>query len=211
MTHTYSAGGPRRTAVLTAIIGFHFGMFLLIAGSFMPRPYGPSPEPPVLRVLPPEPKPRTMIVPRLSQPLEVADDPVPEPPLQLPDFSRRDDAKPLPAEVAAVPGGGAFVETRTADIVAPRLRLRGDRLAALISACYPAAARRAGEEGRVLVRVRVGSDGGIAAWQIEQGSGFSRLDAAVRCIIERLVIEPGRRDGRAVAAEVLLPIVFRLD
>lgn len=211
MTHTYSAGGSRRTAVLTAIIGFHFGMFLLIASSFMPRPFGPSPEPPVLRLLPPEPKPRVMIVPRLSQPLEVADYPVLEPPLQLPDFSRREDAKPSPADDATVPGGDVIVETRAADIVGPRLRLRGDRLAALISACYPAAARRAGEEGRVLVRVRVGSDGRIVAWQIQQGSGFSRLDEAVRCIIERLVIEPGRRDGRAVEAEALLPIMFRLD
>lgn len=211
MTRTYSAGGSRRTAVLTAIIGFHFGIFLLVASSFMPRPFGPSPEPPVLRVLPPEPKPQVMIVPRLSQPLEVADYSVPEPPLQLPDFSRRDDANPSPADDAIVPGGGVIVATRAADIVAPRLRLRGDRLAALISACYPAAARRAGEEGRVLVRVRVGSDGRIVAWQIQQGSGFSRLDDAVRCIIERLVIEPGRRDGRAVEAEALLPIVFRLD
>ena len=211
MTHTYSAGGSRRIAVFTAIIGFHFGMFLLIASGLVPRPFDLAPEPPVVRVLPPEPKPRVTIVPRLPQPFEVVDYRVPEPRTQLPDFSRRDDAEPSQAGDTTTPGEGVVIETRAADIVAPRLRMHGDRLAALINACYPAAARRAGEEGRVLVRVLVGSDGKVVSWQVQQGSGFSRLDEAVRCIIERLVIEPGRRDGRAVAAEALLPIVFRLD
>jgi TonB family protein len=107
-------------------------------------------------------------------------------------------------------GDGVAERPAVVEVIAPRLRMHGDRLAVLINACYPAAARRAGEEGRVLVRVLVGSDGEVVSWQILRGSGFPRLDEAVRCIIERLVVEPARRGGRAVAAEALLPIVFRL-
>lgn len=213
MTHTYSAGGSRRTVVFTAIVGFHFGMILIIASGLVPPPFGlpREPEPPVVRILPPEPKPRIRIVPPVPGPFEVADYRVPEPQVPLPDFSRRDDAEPSQAGDATLPGEGVVVAARAADVVAPRLRMHGDRLTALINACYPAAARRAGEEGRVLVRVMVGSDGKIVSWHIQQGTGLPRLDEAVRCIIERLVIEPGRRDGRAVEAEALLPIVFRLD
>ena len=108
-------------------------------------------------------------------------------------------------------GDGVAERPEVVEVIAPRLRMQGDRLAALINACYPAASRRAGEEGRAVVRVLVGSNGKIRSWRLEQGTGFPRLDDAVRCIIERLVIEPGRRDGRAVEAEALLPIVFRLD
>jgi protein TonB len=212
MTHTYSAGGSRRTAVFTAILGFHFGMFLLIASGLVPRPFGMADkERPDVRLLPPTEEPRQPVAPEKLRPIEVEGNWVPEPDTPIPDFRERDDTSLSHDGVATVPGEGAVVEPRAADVVAPRLRMHGDRLAALINACYPAGPRRAGEEGRVLVRVRVGKDGRIVAWQIQQGSGFSRLDEAVRCIIERLVIEPGRRDGRAVEAEALLPIVFRLD
>ena len=81
----------------------------------------------------------------------------------------------------------------------------------MINACYPAGARRAGEEGRVTVRVVIGAGGPASTWNVEHGSGFPRLDAAVGCVIRRLEFLPGRRDGRAVDATVMLPIVFRLD
>jgi protein TonB len=213
MTHTYSAGGSRRTAVFTAIIGFHFGMFLLVASGLVPRPFGTTgeKEPPVVRLLPPEEEPWQVVAPQGPRPIEIADSWVPEPDTPLPDFKPDEDAVPLRTGDVGLPGDGVVVSTRAVDIVAPRLRMQGDRLAALINACYPAGARRASEEGRAIVRVLVGSDGKVLSWRILQGTGFPRLDEAVRCIIERLVIEPGRRDGRAVEAEALLPIVFRLD
>lgn len=213
MTHAYSAEGSRRTAVFTAIIGFHFGMYLLIASGLVPRPFGVTrdPDPPDVRLLPPEEQPREAVVPRLPGPLEDMDFTVLEPDTQLPDF-RQDDTNPSQTDRRTVaPDGGVAIVTRAPVLVAPRLRMHGDRLAALINACYPAGSRRTGEEGRAVARVLVGSDGRVLSWQLEQGTGFPRLDEAVRCIIERLVIEPGRRDGRAVEAEVLLPIVFRLD
>jgi len=212
MTHAYSAGGSRRTAVFTAIIGFHLGMFLLIASGLVPRPIGPArePDPPDVRLLPPEEKLWEAVVPRLPGPVEDLVYRVPEPVTPIPDFSEKDDTNRSYTDDTAAPGDGAVIVKTAPDVAGPRLRMHGDRLAALINACYPAASRRAGEEGRAVARVLVGSDGRVLSWRLEQGTGFPRLDEAVRCIIERLVIEPGRRDGRAVEAEALLPIVFRL-
>jgi protein TonB len=95
--------------------------------------------------------------------------------------------------------------------VAASLRTRRDRLDALIDSCYPAAARRGNEEGRAVAHVVLGAQGAVASWSVAESSGFPRLDAAMDCVIRRLAFEPARRDGAAVASEVRLPIVFRLD
>ncbi len=210
MTHTYSAGGTRRTAVLMAIIGLHFAIFLVVAADLVPAiTAAPEPVPPKVTLLPRKPEPRMVVRPDKPDPLDYASERVDEPIIPVPQVE-----DPMPPAVAvgqSRDGAGIAGQPVVVDVIAPRLRMHGDRLAALINACYPAAARRAGEEGRVLVRVLVGGDGRIMSWQIQQGSGFPRLDAAVRCIVDRLAIEPGRRDGRAIEAEALLPIVFRLD
>jgi protein TonB len=210
MTHAYSAGGPRRTAVLIAIFGLHFGIFLVVvAGVLPPIAVIPEPAAPEVTILPPTLEPQVRVRPENPDPLEYAGERVVEPIIPLPQIEEH--TTPTVVIDPNRAGDGVAERPAVVEVIAPRLRMHGDRLAALINACYPAAARRAGEEGRVLVRVLVGSDGKVVSWQVQQGSGFPRLDEAVRCIIERLVIEPGRRDGRAVAAEALLPIVFRLD
>lgn len=213
MTRTYSAGGYRRTAVFTTIVGLHFGLFLLIASGLVPPPFFTTggKEPPPVRLLPPNKEILPTVVPRLPGPIEYEVGRVPEPEPTLPDFNPRRDMDTPSVGDAGPTGEGVVISTPTADIVPPRLRMRGDRLAALVSSCYPPGSRRAGEEGRAAVRLLVGSDGKVRSWRLQQGTGFPRLDEAVRCIIERLVIEPGRRDGRAVEAEAFLPIVFRLD
>ncbi len=61
-----------------------------------------------------------------------------------------------------------------------------------------------------MVELRIDATGRVAAWNIVERSGFARLDAAVECVVRRLEFVPGRRDGKAVEASALLPIVFRL-
>jgi protein TonB len=210
MTHTYSAGGSRRTAVFAAIVGLHFGIFLVVAAGVLP-PITVIPEPaaPEVTLLPPTPEPQVPVRPDNPHPIEYAGERVEEPRIQLPLV----DEQTTSAAVIDQNRAGDVIAARPAivEVTAPRLRMQGDRLAALINACYPPGSRRAGEEGRAVVRLLVGSDGKVRSWRLQQGTGFPRLDEAVRCIIERLVIEPGRRDGRAVEAEAFLPIVFRLD
>ena len=62
-----------------------------------------------------------------------------------------------------------------------------------------------------MVSIVIDTEGRASSWAQAQGTGSSRLDAALECVVRRLQFHPGRRDGRAVVAEVQLPIVFRLN
>lgn len=76
---------------------------------------------------------------------------------------------------------------------------------------YPAASRRLGEEGRVLLRVLVSTQGVPVAVDIKQSSGFSRLDEAARTAVERWRFVPARRGVEAVESSVLVPLQFSLE
>ncbi|MBL8423926.1 MAG: energy transducer TonB [Candidatus Accumulibacter phosphatis] len=76
---------------------------------------------------------------------------------------------------------------------------------------YPVASRRLGEEGRVLLRVRVSAQGLPAEVDVKQSSGFPRLDEAARAAVERWRFVPARRGTEAVEASVLVPLQFSLD
>lgn len=76
---------------------------------------------------------------------------------------------------------------------------------------YPPASRRLGEEGRVVLRVHVSPGGTAESIEIKQPSGFARLDNAARDAVARWRFAPARRGEQAVAAWVLVPIVFNLE
>lgn len=75
---------------------------------------------------------------------------------------------------------------------------------------YPASAKRAGEEGRVLLRVLVSADGSARTVEIAKTSGFDRLDAAAIDAVRQWRFVPAHRGGAAVAAHVNVPVVFTL-
>lgn len=76
---------------------------------------------------------------------------------------------------------------------------------------YPAASRRLGEEGKVVLKVRVAVDGRALAVDLEKGSNFERLDEAACQVVARWRFVPARRGDQAVESSVLVPLVFRLD
>lgn len=76
---------------------------------------------------------------------------------------------------------------------------------------YPPLSRRAGEEGRVLLRVQVSPDGTATAVETETSSGHPRLDAAARTAVQKWRFVPARLGSQAVAASVLVPIAFKLN
>ena len=76
---------------------------------------------------------------------------------------------------------------------------------------YPAMSRRQGEEGKVVLRVRVSAQGASLAVEIKQSSGFTRLDEAARAAVERWRFVPARQGGEAVESTVLVPLHFSLD
>ncbi|KJV25282.1 hypothetical protein VI06_19510 [Aquitalea magnusonii] len=75
---------------------------------------------------------------------------------------------------------------------------------------YPPSSRRNGEEGRVLLRVRVSAAGQAEAVDVQHGSGFSRLDDAAREAVANWRFTPARRGAQAIASTVIVPITFRL-
>jgi protein TonB len=76
---------------------------------------------------------------------------------------------------------------------------------------YPSLSRRLGEEGKVLLRVRVTPDGRAATVDIEKSSNFDRLDEAARQSVAHWRFVPARRGDEAIEATVIVPVVFRLD
>ena len=76
---------------------------------------------------------------------------------------------------------------------------------------YPPLSRRLGEEGKVLLKVRVTADGQPSAVDLEKTSSFERLDDAARQAVARWRFVPAKRGDEAIEATVIVPIVFRLD
>lgn len=75
---------------------------------------------------------------------------------------------------------------------------------------YPALSRRMGEEGKVVLRVQVAASGLPTEVVLHVSSGSARLDQAAIDAVRRWKFLPARRGDQAVAASVLVPIVFSL-
>lgn len=76
---------------------------------------------------------------------------------------------------------------------------------------YPAAARRRGQQGRVVLSVRVSPSGAPEAVVLVSSSGVEALDAAARDAVRGWRFRPALANGVAVAATVEVPVRFRLD
>jgi len=76
---------------------------------------------------------------------------------------------------------------------------------------YPVLSRRLGEQGRVLLRVRIEADGSASAAQVYGSSGFVRLDQAAQQAVLRWRFVPGTRNGEPQAMWHLVPIHFVLE
>jgi len=75
---------------------------------------------------------------------------------------------------------------------------------------YPRSARRAGEQGTVVLRVLVAADGSPARVEVERSSGSASLDSAALEAVQRWRFVPARRGAVPVEAWVKVPVVFRL-
>ncbi len=75
---------------------------------------------------------------------------------------------------------------------------------------YPSLSVRAGEEGTVLCRIRIASDGSVSEVEIVESSGFPRLDQAAREGLLRWRFAPTIEAGVPVASTLLHPVEFLL-
>lgn len=153
-----------------------------------PRPETPPRPKPLAkpRPLPPQPLP-VLTAPAESPALVAAPPPLPEPP---------------PPQPIALPAAPPVVITEpifNADYLdnpAPE---------------YPRLSRRAGEQGRVLLRVLVNAAGRAQDVEVRTSSGFLRLDQSARDTVRAWRFVPAKRGNEPVPAWVLIPILFKLE
>ena len=73
---------------------------------------------------------------------------------------------------------------------------------------YPRVSRKRGERGKVLVRVFINRDGSSEKVEIEQSSGFTRLDEAAMNSAKKCRFIPAKRNGKPVKTLATIPYTF---
>lgn len=77
-------------------------------------------------------------------------------------------------------------------------------------AVYPDLARKAGVEGRVVIRVLVGTDGKIRKSVIEDSDNTLLNEAALKAVRDYGYVPPAVQNGTPIACWVSIPILFKL-
>ena len=151
-----------------------------------PQPPPPKPQPPVRRppILQPEPV-LAVNTPSAAPAFTVA----PQPPAPPPQAIVAPPAPPAPLVAA---------------------RFDADYLHNPKPA-YPAIARRRGEEGKVLLKVRVSSLGEALNVVVSKSSSYELLDTAAVEAVSRWRFVPARRGDEAVESSVIVPLTFALE
>lgn len=164
--------------------------------SLLPPPPAPTPRSPTV---PPKPRPEET---RVTPPLK-----------SIPPAAPAESPTAAPTPVAAPPTPTAPPPpAAAAPTVAPLQtppRFDADYLYNP-KPDYPALSRRLNEQGRVLLRVHVTSDGTAGEVQLHASSGSSRLDQSALDTVRRWRFVPARLGREPVSGWVLVPIVFTL-
>jgi protein TonB len=108
----------------------------------------------------------------------------------------------LPAPTPARPAPAAPAPILPPDFTAAQLRNAGP--------AYPYLSRRAREEGVVLLKVLVSTEGRAARLEIQESSGYARLDEAALKTVGKWRFVPATQAGQPREAWVLVPVTFSL-
>ncbi len=216
-------GKPRmRWPAIAAIVALHAIVIGVLVTQTASRRVAKAPSAITVEILRPvePPKPPPPPPKRIPSPVrEIAPQVVvAPPPVIVPDLPRVQElptitlppAPPDPSPQPAMPAPVAPVAAAPAP--APLVPPRFD--AAYLdnpAPVYPVMARRAREEGRVLLRVFVTADGRAGSVEIATSSGFERLDVAALEAVRRWRFVPAKRGDVPVAAQVIVPIAFALE
>lgn len=183
-----------------------------------PKPV-PAPPPPVIEEPPPAPvvdEPAELSRP---EPIEIPEpelkpDPVPEPiPVPEPEPPPIQEAEP---ETEQPPDSSPEAETRQQESAEQDANLKQKGVESAASSIrpviprYPPLSRRRGEEGTVIISLKVTADGRPEDIQIRQSSGYPLLDKAARSAIMRSRFTPATRNGKPVESSLEQPITFEL-
>lgn len=169
----------------------------------VPQPPKPTPTPP--KPTPPKPRPAPTPAPA-PMPLAIAD-PTPAPAAPVGVVQQQPAAAPVeaapapaPAAAPAAPPGPAIVQPSS-----DASHLNNPK------PVYPAVSKRLGEQGKIVLRVLIGTDGLPQKIEIKQSSGYERLDRQAVDTVSRWRFVPGTRNGVPEAMWYLQPINFVLQ
>lgn len=177
-----------------------------------------SPPAPVTQAAPPPPAP----APKPQRPTQVkapAPRPAPEP-LPIADTTPSPNAitvspaKADPEPPAPITAAGPATPTAAPPApAAPKIELPSSNAAYLQNPApaYPAISKRMSEQGKVVLRVFISTDGLPQKIEINQSSGFDRLDRQAQDTVLRWKFVPGKRNGVPEAMWYLVPINFVLE
>lgn len=184
-----------------------------------------EPEP----LSPPEPEVEEMPV---EEPEPAVEEPLPEPvvePVPVPEPvpvirkiepktpSRKEASKPrpttvarnVPARVGSTPGGvrGSSASGAGGAVGGKNSKVRARSRPKPI---FPREAKRAEQQGTVMVVVEVTASGSVASVAILRSSGFPLLDNAALQAVRRYTFEPAIKSGIPVASRAEIPVRFDL-
>ena len=171
---------------------------------FINPPAPPAPEPPKEQPKPREvevvhkqpPVPKQVIATTSPAPSPMVVQQAPEPP------------KPQPPVEAAAPSPPA--PPAPAAPAEPKV-VSGVEYVRKPEPVYPAMSRRLNEQGKVILRVLINTQGKPENVQIKQGSGSPRLDEAARVAVLEALFKPYIENGVPRAAIATIPINFSLN
>ena len=162
-----------------------------------PAPPKPAPTPPKPAVAKPAPAPAPM-------PLAIAD-PAPAPAAPTGVLEPQPAAQPAPAPAATAPAPSAPPGPAVVQPSSDASHLNNPK------PVYPAVSKRLGEQGKIVLRVLIGTDGTPQKIEVKQSSGFERLDRQAVDTVSRWRFVPGTRNGVPEAMWYLQPINFVLQ
>lgn len=229
---------PRHFAVLTTVVAAHAAALWLLQHGLQSRPQDqlitaevlmewvtPAPE----QAEQPQPAPAAAPKPVRTQP-QVRPTPTPQQqarpvpsPIVAPVASEPMDtpvaqASPPPsvnaAEASATTNTTASASpAQNSAPAAPKIELPSSQADYLNNPRppYPPLSKRLGEQGRVVLRVRIETDGSASQAEIQRSSGFDRLDQTALQTVLRWRFVPGKRNGVPEAMWFNIPINFVLE
>lgn len=199
--YSFPAQLGRRGSTMVAVIALHVLLAVgLILGTVLKAPPKAPAWVPPIEMQPIKPIESTPVVRNPSPSDWTVDLPTPTAP-DIPLLDLKSDQPYVPPQPAI--GRGTDEPTPPAQVSFVRV-LRGDR------PFYPAAMRRAGQEGSVDVRVRVGATGRAEEVGVAHSSGFPAFDRAAVDAVKRWIFAPAQTATGPITAWVTLKVTFRL-
>ena len=218
---------PRNTVIALVVIGLHVGGLVALQSGLLLRavevvvpvevlanlvqpaaPQTPPPPPPA----PPKPKIQSQPVQQPSKPLSNPPAPMPLAVVSAPPSPNavtgttqpQPPAPPVAAPVSVAP---------PAPPPPPRIQLPDSNADYLNNRppAYPPLSKRLGEQGKVVVRVFIDTDGNATQAEIRTSSGYDRLDQTALKTVQTWKYLPGKVNGEPKAMWFNVPINFVLE